>query len=43
LLDEFYENTSEIETAAREILKMDFDFISKVYGFGADIDRIDYE
>ncbi|WP_418888238.1 DUF5713 family protein [Maribacter arcticus] len=37
LLDEFYENTSETETATREILTMDFEFISKVYGFAADI------
>jgi hypothetical protein len=36
LADEFYENDSEIETAARECIGADFGNISKSYGFEAD-------
>jgi len=40
LQEAFYENESEIETAARENIAMDFDFISKSYGFDADIEEL---
>ena len=40
LQDEFYENDSEIETAARENIAMDFEFISKAYGFKADAEEL---
>ena len=40
LLDEFYENTSEIETAVKEFLGIEYEFISKAYGFDADLERI---
>lgn len=33
LQNEFFEHGSEIETAARECLAMDFHFIAKTYGF----------
>jgi hypothetical protein len=40
LQDEFYENDSEIETAARECIAMEFDFIAKAYGFDADTEEL---
>tara|TARA_R110001592_G_scaffold363155_2_gene680826 strand:- start:14191 stop:14541 length:351 start_codon:yes stop_codon:yes gene_type:complete len=40
LEDEFFENDSEIETAARECLAMDFEFIAKAYGFEADVEEL---
>ena len=40
LQDEFFQNESEIETNAREIIAMDFEFISKSYGFQADIEEL---
>ena len=40
LQDEFYENNSEIETGARECLGANFNFISKAYGFDADIEEL---
>lgn len=40
LEDEFFENDSEIETAARECLAMDFEFIAKAYGFEADMEEL---
>ena len=40
LQEEFYENDSEIETAARECLAADFEFISVSYGFEADIEEL---
>lgn len=40
LQDEFFENNSEIETAARECLGGDFDYIAKAYGFDADIEEL---
>lgn len=40
LQDEFYENDSEIETAARECFGAEFEFISKAYGFDADIEEL---
>ena len=40
LQEEFYENESEIETAARESIAMDFEFISNSYGFKADIEEL---
>lgn len=40
LQDEFFENNSEIETGARECLGADFEFISKAYGFDADIEEL---
>ena len=40
LQEEFYENDSEIETAARENIAMDFEFITKSYGFEADTEEL---
>ncbi len=40
LQDNFYENNSEIETAARESIGQDFDIIVKSYGFDADKEEI---
>ena len=40
LQEEFYENESEIETAARESIAMDFEFTSNAYGFKADIEEL---
>ncbi|MBU2995319.1 hypothetical protein KO500_02695 [Cellulophaga baltica] len=40
LQEQFYENDSEIETAARECIAMDFEFISKSYGFEADTEDL---
>lgn len=41
LQEEFYENESEIETAARECIASDFEFIAKTYGFqDADIEEL---
>jgi len=40
LQEEFYENDSEIETAARECIAMDFEFIAKSYGFEADSEEL---
>ena len=40
LQDDFYENNSEIETAARESIGQDFDIIAKSYGFDADTEEI---
>ncbi|MBS2101057.1 DUF5713 family protein [Carboxylicivirga linearis] len=41
LEDEFFENDSEIETAAREIIAMDFEVIAKAYSFeNADIETL---
>lgn len=40
LQEEFYANDSEIETAARECLGMDFEFISQAYGFEADLEEL---
>lgn len=38
--EEFEENGSEIETAARECIGADFAFIAKAYGFDADIEEM---
>ncbi|WP_242693229.1 DUF5713 family protein [Sabulibacter ruber] len=40
LEDEFFEHDSELETAARECIAMDFDFIAKAYGFDADVEEL---
>ncbi|WP_192823784.1 DUF5713 family protein [Rufibacter sp. LB8] len=40
LEDEFSENGSEIETAARENIAMDFEAISNAYGFEADVEEL---
>lgn len=40
LQEDFYRNGSELETGARETIAMDFDFISKSYGFKADIEEL---
>lgn len=40
LQDEFFENGSEIETAAREAIAADFEFIATAYGFQADIEEL---
>lgn len=40
LQEEFYENDSEIETAARESIAEDFEFIANSYGFDADIEEL---
>ena len=40
LAEEFYEHGSEIETAARECIAGEFDFIARTYGFDADIEEL---
>ncbi|MBS1636897.1 MAG: hypothetical protein JST26_13350 [Bacteroidetes bacterium] len=41
LQEEFYENDSELETAARECIAMDFEFIATAYGFeNADVEEL---
>ena len=40
LEDEFGENDSEIETAAREAIAVDFEFIAKAFKFDADIEEL---
>lgn len=40
LQEVFDENGSELETAARESLGMEFDFIAKAYGFEADVEAL---
>ena len=38
--EDFEENDSELETAARECIGADFDFIAKAYGFDADVEEL---
>ena len=38
--DEFFENDSEIETAARECIAADFEFIAVTYGFQPDTEAL---
>lgn len=40
LQEEFYENDSEIETAAREAIAADFAFLTSAYGFDADTEEL---
>ncbi|RQO57224.1 hypothetical protein DBR47_15440 [Paucibacter sp. KBW04] len=40
LAEEFEANGSEIETAARESIGADFEFIAKAYGFDADLEEL---
>lgn len=40
LEDDFLENESELETAARDAMGVDFDFIATAYGFEADGEEI---
>ena len=41
LQKEFYANESEIETAARDCIAMDFEFIAKAYGYDdADVEDL---
>ncbi|PJJ60026.1 DUF5713 family protein [Hymenobacter chitinivorans] len=40
LQEEFYEADSEIETAARDCIGTDFDFVATAYGFEADIEEL---
>lgn len=40
LQEEFFENDSEIETAAREAIAADFAFIATAYGFEADTEEL---
>ena len=40
LEDEFYKNDSEIETAARECIGENFEFIATSYGFKADREEL---
>lgn len=40
LENEFGENESEIESAARDCLAQDFEFIAKAYGFNADVEEL---
>jgi hypothetical protein len=40
LAEEFEEQGSEIETAARDCIGTDFAFIAKAYGFDADIEEL---
>lgn len=38
--EELEENGSELETAARESIGADFEFIAKAYGFDADVEEL---
>lgn len=40
LQEDFWEHGSEIETAARECIAMDFGFIAVAYGFDADVEEL---
>ncbi len=40
LEEEFEENDSELETAARECIAMDFAYIANAYGFDADVEEL---
>ena len=40
LAEEFEENDSELETAAREAIAEDFEWIAKAYGVDADIEEL---
>jgi len=40
LQEEFEEEDSEIETAARDCIAVNFDFVAKTYGFAADIEEL---
>jgi hypothetical protein len=40
LQEEFYEADSEIETAARDCIATDFQFVATAYGFEADIEEL---
>ncbi len=40
LQGEFAQHQTEIETAAREVIAIDFDFISSSYGFKADVEEL---
>src|SRR6476660_4242224 len=40
LAEEFEDNDSELETAAREAIAKDFDCIAKAYGFDADVEEL---
>ncbi len=40
LQDDFAEHDSEIETAARECIAMDFEYIAEAYGFDADVEEL---
>jgi hypothetical protein len=40
LQEEFYAADSEIETAARDTIGMDFDFIANSYNFDADVEML---
>ncbi|MCB2410298.1 DUF5713 family protein [Hymenobacter lucidus] len=40
LQEEFWEANSEIETAARDCIAVDFDFVAKAYGFEADMEEL---
>ena len=40
LEEEFMENDSELETAARETIAMDFAFIANAYGYSADVEEL---
>ena len=40
LAEAFYENESEIETAARDIIGTDFENIALNYGFNADVEEL---
>jgi hypothetical protein len=40
LEEEFFENDSEIETAAAVLIANDFEFIANAYGFDADIEEL---
>ncbi len=40
LQQDFWDNESEIETAARDCIGMDFDFIVRTYGFDIDVEEV---
>ena len=40
LQEAFWEAESEIETAARDCIGMDFDFVARAYGFDVDVEEL---
>lgn len=40
LAEEFYEHDSEIETAARDCIAINFEFIADAYGYEADTEEL---
>ena len=40
LMEEFEDNDSDLETAARETIAADFEFVATTYGFEADVEEL---